>query len=720
MDIMMNESQTLQALVDRIIPIDEYPSGWQAGVGDFIQRILTTDLAASAQFVETGLDLVQQEAHSRYEHTDFAHLPFEAQDSLITDLFADKTTAEWTLSASEFITLILHLSIQGFYSDPGNGGNRDAISWKMIQYRMDPQEGNWPTITPTPAQTISWDTLKNNYEVIIVGAGAGGGVAASVFAEAGRRVLLIERGDWLTSDTLRTDHLRNQRTFFGYDTPAGPPAEGNPRVYSTSAGDVVVSPTDSRWNNNAMTVGGGTRVYGAQAWRFSPEDFRMASTYGVPERSSLADWPISYEELEPFYDQAEWEIGVAGDPAGNSANGSRTRGYPMPPLRATTSGVTLSQGAQKLGLKSGPVPLLVNSVARDGRGACLNCGACVGFGCPGEFKNGTDNTVIPRAIATGRCDVLINSQVERLITDTDGVVTGVSIMTDVAGSILQRTVFADQVVLSAGAIETARLLLNSSSAREPNGIGNNHDQVGRNLQGHVYAGAIGVFDTPVQDCFGPGPSISTNDYRHHNEGIIGGAMLANEFVPTPLATWNLLTNAHLIPQWGSEGKQGMRDLYQRTSVVMGPIQEVPNPDARVTLDPVVRDKFGMPVARLSGNIHAEVYKVADFISEKATEWLTASGAKKVVPFSRVKSEGPSGGQHQAGTCRMGTDPTSSVTDKWGKVWDHENVHIIDGSLHVTNGGVNPVLTILANAYRISHHLASAPISASRKSDTGAW
>src|SRR5439155_17006796 len=124
-------------------------------------------------------------------------------------------------------------------------------------------------------------------------------------------------GSWLATRDLRPDHLRSQRAMLGYDTLAGPPTEGNPRVVATSTGDVVVPPTDMRWQNNAMTVGGGTRVYGAQAWRFCPEDFRMATTYGVPAGSSLADWPISFADLEPDYDRAEWELGVSGDAAGN-------------------------------------------------------------------------------------------------------------------------------------------------------------------------------------------------------------------------------------------------------------------------------------------------------------------------------------------------------------------------------------------------------------------
>ena len=483
----------------------------------------------------------------------------------------------------------------------------------------------------------------------MVGSGAGGGIAACVLAEAGCRVLLVERGSWLATHDLRQDHLRNHRVMLGYDYPAGPPTQDNPRVFAASTGDIVVPPPDRRWNNNAMTAGGGTRVYGAQAWRFCPEDFRMATIYGVPEGSSLADWPLSYEDLEPDYDRAEWELGVSGDPTGNSYAGPRRRGYPMPPLPSTAAQAVLSRGAAALGLGTSPVPMLINSVPYNGRGVCLNCGACVGFGCPGEFKSGTHNTVIPRAIATGRCDVLVNTQVEHIVTGADGTVTGVALVTGVGGAIRRREVSASQVLLGAGAIETARLLLNSTSAREPRGIGNNYDQVGRNLQGHVYAGAVALFDEIVQDCIGPGPRIATNDYRHHNEGIVGGAMIANDFVPTPLFTWSLLGALGAIPAWGAASKQGMRELYPRMAMVMGPVQEIPNPESRVTLDPGVRDGVGIPVARLSGSLHPEDSKTATFITEKAVAVGQGKrgekGASSLVRGRRRPKRRPAPGGH---------------------------------------------------------------------------
>ena len=704
-------NRTLQALVDRIVPADDYPSAWEAGGGNFIEQILATDLKSQAAFVEAGLYLVEQESQARHAGADFADLSPTVQDALIEDLLAGKTAVQWAgIEPQQFALLLIQLATQGYYSDPENGGNRDSTSWDMTGYRVLSPGVEWPQVDGAPPALVSCDSIAERYDAIVVGAGAGGGIAACVLAEAGQRVLLIERGIWLATHDLRQDHLRNHRVLIGYDYPAGPPTPGNPRVFSSAEGNIVVPPPDRRWHNNAMTVGGGTRVYGAQAWRFCPEDFRMASTYGVPPQSSLADWPISYEDLEPDYDRAEWELGVAGDPTGNRYAGPRRRGYPMLPLRPNAAQVALSRGAQKLGLGTSCVPLLINSVPYNGRGACINCGACVGFGCPGEFKNDTRKTVIPRAIATGRCDVLTNAQAERIITDEAGRVTGVAIVTNkygAAGTIQRRQIHADRVLLGAGAIETARLLLNSLSAREPHGIGNNHDQVGRNLQGHVYAGAVALFDEIVQDCIGPGPSIATNDYRHGNEGIIGGAMLANDFVPTPLAAHGLLSSAGAIPLWGAESKSGMHELYSRMVAIVGPVQEVPNPESRVAVAPEVRDKFGIPVAHLSGSLYAEDKKTATFISEKAVAWALASGAKTALPLLFMHSEGPSADHHQAGTCRMGSDPASSVTDAWGTVWGHDNLHIVDASLHVTNGGVNPVLTIMALAYRVSRRVADS-------------
>lgn len=698
-------SATLHALVDRLIPADGQPGGWEAGLRDFLPRALAREARADAPVVEGGSALLDAESGVRYGGAAFAELSAARRDAIVADLADGRPRAAWgDLAPDEFIRTVIRLSVQGYYGTAEHG----AAAWRAMGYRPAPDGAQWPDPDPAAPAAIGWEQISDRYDAVLVGSGAGGGVAACVLAEAGARVLLVERGRWLTARGLAPDHLRGQRAVpgvtDGLDTSAGPPTKGNPRVFATAAGDEVVWPTDPRWSNNAMTVGGGTRVFGAQAWRFCPEDFATATTCGTPPGGALADWPLAYADLAPAYDRAEWELGVSGDPAGNVHAGRRTRGYPMPPVRPNGTAEVLARGARVLGLRTSSVPLLVNSVPYQGRGACVGCATCVGFGRPGEFRNDTRNTVLPRALATGRCDVLVETQATRVVTDAAGRVTGVALAAERGGRVLRREVAAGHVVLAAGAIETARLLLNSTSAREPQGLGNSCDQVGRHLQGHVYAGAFALFDEPVQDCVGPGPSIATNDYRYHNDGVVGGGMLANDFVPTPVQAYATLTRLGVIPAWGAGATSGLRAGYARLAQVAGPIQEIPNPASRVTVDPGTRDWFGVPVARLGGSLHPEDRRTAAFLTDRAAQWLTAAGARAVFPYAARPAGAPSGGQHQAGTCRMGTDPATSVTDPWGTVWGHSNLHVTDASLHVTNGGVNPVLTILTLAYRVADHV----------------
>jgi choline dehydrogenase-like flavoprotein len=193
-------------------------------------------------------------------------------------------------------------------------------------------------------------------------------------------------------------------------------------------------------------------------------------------------------------------------------------------------------------------------------------------------------------------------------------------------------------------------------------------------------------------------TIATCEYNHGNPGVIGGSMIADDFIMLPIIFWKRALPPG-APRWGAAGKAAMRDHYCHVTRLYGPVQEIPNPNCRVTLDPNVRDRFGLPVARLSGSVHPETARTAGFIRDRATEWLRASGA--VETWSGPMSPALSAGQHQAGTCRMGRNPTVSVTDPFGRVWGHDNLFIADGSLHPTNGGFNPVLTILALAYRVA-------------------
>ena len=375
----------------------------------------------------------------------------------------------------------------------------------------------------------------------------------------------------------------------------------------------------------------------------------------------------------------------------------------MPPVPPGPSGRVLARGAEALGIATLTPPLLINTEPRAGRGACIQCGSCVGFPCPSDGKNGTQNTMLPRALATGACDLVTHAMVERVTTGSDGRVTGVSVLVEAAGGRSTRhQPRAREVILSAGAIETARLLLASGTAAEPHGLGNRHDQVGRHLQGHGSSRLFGLFEDEVANDLGPGVSIATTAWNHHNPDVIGGGMVANDFILLPVIYWKQALPPGLR-RWGAEAKDHMRRNYRRLILLWSPTHEIPSPDCRVVLDPDLRDRFGLPVARLSGTLHAETLRTGRFLHDKAASWLAASGAVRV--WGTAPDPALSAGQHQAGTARMGTDPSRSVTDPFGRVWGHDNLFVCDASVHPTNGGFNPVLTIMALAFRTASAIA---------------
>jgi choline dehydrogenase-like flavoprotein len=363
----------------------------------------------------------------------------------------------------------------------------------------------------------------------------------------------------------------------------------------------------------------------------------------------------------------------------------------------------LSRGAQQLGWTTSRVPLLINTVPYGGREACIECKYCVGFACPTDAKNGPHNTMIPRALATGHCKLVTGAMAARVETTANGTVNGVSYFAQEDNGVAAHTALSKVVIVSGGAIESARLLLNSKSPKHPNGLGNEYDQVGRNLQGHLYPRAYGVMPEKIFTGVGPGVTLATTQFNHGNPGIIGGGMLADDFIKPPIDFWYDSLPPDL-PRWGLANKRFMRDNYTRVLHVRGPVQDIPSPDGRVTIDQAVRDRWGIPVARLSGTTHPATVAAAEFMRARGEEWLRASGCETI--WSASPGLKLSGGQHQAGTCRMGDDPKTSVTDQWGRVHNHDNLFVVDGSLHVTNGGFNPVLTIMALAFRSADYIAN--------------
>jgi choline dehydrogenase-like flavoprotein len=686
------EAETLAALFDTVIPPDADPGGWEGGV----ERLLREHLDGFLAWSREPLRRAAREADTRSRHAKgFAALSPSQRRAVVEewsreqDAAPSDEAAAWLpgmdASQSSPLSTLLIVAFQGYY-----GGTDEPAGWSVAGFRAVPPDV--ATVDPDPAAGIALEDVDPHYDVVVIGAGAGGGVAAAELAESGRRVLLVERSRPHRNSELRGNHLQGKRLAL-YDVTVGPGA-GNPRVLEHPDGTTTLLPGEGdagAYGLVAMTLGGGTRVWQGMSWRFFPEDFRMASEYGVPPDSTLADWPFGYDELAPYYDRVEWELGVSGD--GQGPLGERTpraRPYPMTAMPADRTRILLGASAAELGWATTSIPFAINSVPRGGRTACVRCSQCIGHACPVDAKNGTHNTFIPRAIRSGNADLLMRSQVVR-ITHDEGRARGVVLVCETPNGPRERFVRADRVVLAAGALETPRLLLAS-------GLGN--EWVGRNHQSHGISIAVaGESPADAKSDLGPGHSVATLDFVHRDHEAWGGGVLFDLIPAYPLG--RALAVSGSGPRHGPAHKDAMR----RGEVPLGAmsmVQEIPHRSARVSLDPVQRDRYGMPVVRAAGTPHAATVEAVEYMNARAVEWVEASGGRRI---STIGIPGaPQGAEHSAGTTRMGADPRSAACDPQGRLFGTSNVYVADASLHPTNGGFNPALTAMANALRVARLL----------------
>ena len=678
-----HELGLLRAAADRLIPGDDFPAAWDGGAGAYLAAERAGDLAWAAP----GLRLLAAELETHAQRAGggtFTGLSPSAQDSVITSLFAEDATAPC-------IADLLRVAMEGYYGYARAG---TPAGWAMLGFRPVPASVLPGEVAPVVPVGVS--DVRQRYDTVIVGAGAGGGVAACLLAEAGERVLLIERGRALGNDQLRGDHLHGKRLAV-YEVTAGP-GRGDPRVIDAGDGQwrtMESQENAQQWGLNAMCLGGGTRLWQGMAWRFSAADFAMASTYGIPPDSTLADWPITLKDLAPDYWRAEEEIGVSGTPHRNS---TRHTSYAMPRCRKTAIRRMLGSAATRLGWDPGPVPYAINSVPRDGRPACVACPQCQGHACPVDAKNGTQNTVLRRAVATGNCDVLTSAQVIRVDGAGTRRATGVSFVAGDGERAIAGSVACGRVIVSAGAVETPRLLLASGCA---------NPWIGRNLHSHAIVMQLAQADgdTGAPAFRGPGHSVATVHFVHGAGAPFGGGVLFDSPAPLPLMAATRFPPLFGGPSWGAAHKEWMRTELPKVIGTMSIGQEVPAAVSAVDLDPAVRDRHGMPAARVRLRTTHATRQVIEFLAARCQEWLEEAGCGPVRPL-QVSALQTGWSEHGSGTCRMGDDPARSATDRLGRLHGSDNVHVCDASLHPTNGSVNPGLTVMANAYRICESLAS--------------
>jgi choline dehydrogenase-like flavoprotein len=526
----------------------------------------------------------------------------------------------------------------------------------------------------------------------IVGSGAAGGVMARELSRAGHSVVLFEQGPRLKPADFEHDELKYW--FLGGITND---VVKNPQTFRSDPA-ARAEPTTRRpalWY--ARTVGGSSLHYTANYWRFHELDFRERSIHGTIAGTGFDDWPISYAELEPYYTKVDWEIGVSGLAGASPFDPPRSKPYPMPPMPVKSSGVLLERGARKLGLHPFPAPLVINSQPYRGRPACIHCGFCHGFACEVTAKASTLTTVIPEAEATGRCEVRAESYVFRIDTDHRRRATGVAWF-DAAGH--EQFQKARAVVVCANGAETPRLLLNSASARFPHGLANSSGVVGKYLMFNASGRAQGVFEHELNEYKSVQATRVVHDFyaADPRRGFYGGGGIDARIGPQPIIWAQRAVDYG--PAWGSAYKARLAE-FPRTMLAVGHGTSLPVESNSVSLDPELKDHWGVPAIRVTYRDHPDDLANARFLQDRGAEILHAAGALRV-DVAPVTEQAFS--MHLLGTCRMGNDPAKSVVDRYHRAHDVSNLFVCDGSSLVTSGRGQPTMTIQALAFRAAYHI----------------
>jgi len=522
---------------------------------------------------------------------------------------------------------------------------------------------------------------KASVDVLIIGAGAAGAAVAWSLAETRMRIVCLEQGGWMDPaqyPTTRPDWEMQGLGPFGFS----PNGRGRREDYpiNDDASPIKVS--------NFNAVGGSTVLYAAHFPRLHPSDFRVKTLDGVAD-----DWPLDYATLEPFYDQNAEMMGVAGL-AGDPAYPPKEPTLPHVPLGRL--GETLASGFDRLGWHWWPSDSAIATAEHAGRAPCINLGPCI-TGCAQGAKGSTDVTYWPIAQREG-VELRTHCRVREITVGEDGLANGV-IYYDANGNEHQQR--AEIVIVACNGVGTPRLLLNSTSTQHPDGLANSSGLVGRNLMFHPYALVTGRFPAPLEGYKGPmGCSLICQEFYETDPSrdFVRGYSFEMLRGQGPLQTALQGRGAGL--PWGPDHHDAYAESWDKSAGMVVICEDLPEEHNRVTLDGDLKDADGIPAPKIEYQLSENSLRMLDHSVERGREVLKAAGAIETEALAPL----PPAGWHLMGTARMGTDPAASVVNAHGRCHDVKNLFIVDGSIFVTAGGVNPTNTIQALALYIADHI----------------
>jgi gluconate 2-dehydrogenase alpha chain len=735
-----HEARTAAALFERMFPADEKgPGATEIGVVPYLDGALAGAYADMIEPYRLGLAALDRAAKQLCGRS-FADCEVEQQDELVGKLERGELADFRTPPQQSFFDMLREHLQEGLFADPAYGGNHDKLGWRFLGHpgvwlensaeeQLSPEPvtkgGKFQSLEdlgfsldgdPTEAEEIpgyepqkSVEPPSGPADVVLAGLGGVGGLIAPVLAKAGLRVVALEAGPWRSQSDFVPDELgvaywcrANLSQKFMSESPRWRRNDGEPTREATySLGRMVNG------------VGGSPLHWGAWLRRFHPYHHKFRShvlerwgEMALPEDTTLVDWPVSYDELEPYYALLDELIGIAGPEEGSNPFIPRKNDYPLPPLRSTRMTQLFHKTAAAMGLHPHALPAGVNSKPYNGYPETKYSALSLGFGPINNDRWHAGMTSVPEALATGNLDLKTHCRVVKVLTDGDGRAWGVEYV-DANDTLHVQE--ASSVILCSYTFENVRLLLLSGDERHPNGLGNNTGQVGKHFMTKMFAHVDGHFpDTVFNRHAAPASQTEvlddflTDGYDSYGEGgFVGGATLGveNGLMPIQISRQSLPPD---VPRWGKKYKDHLREWQHWCTIRLQP-DTLSYQRNFLDLDPRYRDKsgLGLPLIRITYDLRENEQRLAQHMEGKAEEILREMGATKTWRGPRFTGVGSS---HDLGGCRMGEDPASSVVDPELRVHDTPGLYVLSGAVFPTCPGINPTLALWAICYRAAERL----------------
>ena len=729
---------TAAALFERLFPADDgLPGAAEIGVVKYLENALTGYAQDDVPAYQQGLDSLDKAAMDQ-NGLHFAACSDAQQDTLIKALEADELDGFRHPTGPEFMEMAIGHMREGVFADPVHGGNRDKLGWKTINHpgvwlsnspdemmasepvtkgdrfqSLEDLQGieftrpdRQPPVPPQFDPDAGLNPPNGEADVILIGLGMLNSVVAPLFAEAGLKVVALEAGPYLSRRDYLPDEL--QQAYYARAS-LGPKFNSESPRWRRNEGEPT-QPVTYSLGRMVNGVGGSSYHYGTWLRRFHPHHFRLRSRiqengweHLLPDNSQAADWPISYEDLEPYYSRLEWDIGISG--VSHLPSIPRSRNLPNPPMLPYRYGEVFREAAEGMGLHPYPVPTGTNSVPYRGRPATTYSGWICGFGTFDDSVWMPATECVPRALETGNLELKARCRALRILTDDSGHACGVEYFAPDGSVHVQR---GRCLILGTYLWENLRLLFLSHDDRHPGGLGNNREQLGRNVMTKNFAHVLAMFPDQVFNRhagFAP-QSLILDDFLYDEfdaeaNGFIGGATISAEPNINPLA----ISKEALPPDmsaWGTRYKEHIRNWQHQGALRIQP-ETLPYTNNFVDLDPLYRDKsgLGLPVLRITYDTRENENKLAQWMEDKCEEILLEMGGQNLWRGPRFTGVGSC---HDLGGIRMGEDPAASVVDRNLEVHDTPGLFVFSGGVFPSCPGINPSLTMMAMCTRAAENI----------------